>query len=345
MSDAVTIVQDGCDRAAWNAFVEASPHGHFFQSWEWGELQAGLEAPPRRLAALRNGAIAGALQLIMFETGPDRRFGFVPRGPVADPADTEVVHALVDAAIDVCARAGAFLLRFEPQWERTPEAVELMTSRGFGVAKQRIMPLRTALVDISRPADAIWAGFHSNTRNRIRLAQKQGVEVRVARGDEMATFLSLFDETTTRHGMRKADTDAMRLSVRHFGERDAMRLYLASHEGVDISGIIVFVGSGWATYLWGASSAADAARKANPNQLLHWTAMQWGKERGCHTYDLYGIPDYDEEVLEAEYHRQTGGMWNLYKFKRGFGVKIHRHAGTFDAVFAKRPAAAAPEAS
>jgi hypothetical protein len=32
-------------------------------------------------------------------------------------------------------------------------------------------------------------------------------------------------------------------------------------------------------------------------------------------------------------------MWNLYKFKRGFGVKIHRHAGTFDCVFATRTAA------
>jgi lipid II:glycine glycyltransferase (peptidoglycan interpeptide bridge formation enzyme) len=43
-------------------------------------------------------------------------------------------------------------------------------------------------------------------------------------------------------------------------------------------------------------------------------------------------------VLEAEYHRQTGGMWNLYKFKRGFGVTVHRHVGTFDYVFAKRAA-------
>jgi lipid II:glycine glycyltransferase (peptidoglycan interpeptide bridge formation enzyme) len=159
----------------------------------------------------------------------------------------------------------------------------------------------------------------------------------------MEIFLGLFDETTTRHGMRKADTDAMRLSAKHFGHRDAMRLYLASIEGVDISGIVVFIGSGWATYLWGASSANERARKANPNQLLHWTAMQWGQERGCRIYDLYGIPDYDVEVLEAEYHRQTGGMWNLYKFKRGFGVTVHRHVGTFDCVYAKRGAAAPPE--
>jgi peptidoglycan pentaglycine glycine transferase (the first glycine) len=342
MSDALTLVP-GTDRDTWNAFVEASPHGHVFQTWEWGELQADLQAPPTRIAAMRGDRIAGVLQMLMFETGPDRRFGFVPRGPAADPTDVEVVDALVGAAIELAAAAGAFLLRFEPQWERTPDTVTLLERHGLAVARQRIMPLRTALVDISGTTDQIWAGFHSNTRNRIRLAQKQGVQVRIGRPEEIETFLALFDETTTRHGMRKADTDAMRLSAKHFGNRDAMRLYLASIDGADISGIIVFIGSRWATYLWGASSASERARKANPNQLLHWTAMQWGKERGCHTYDLYGIPDYDEAILEAEYHRQTGGMWNLYKFKRGFGVKIHRHVGTFDCVFAKRPSAAAPE--
>jgi peptidoglycan pentaglycine glycine transferase (the first glycine) len=336
MNDTLTLVP-ATERAPWNAFVEACRHGHVFQTWEWGELQADLGAPPTRIAAMRGDRIVGALQMLMFETGPDRRFGFVPRGPAADPADVEVVDALVGAAIELAAAAGAFLVRFEPQWTRTPETVAMLERHGLGVAKQRIMPLRTALVDISRPADDVFAGFHSNTRNRIRLAQKQGVEVRIGKPEEMETFLALFDETTTRHGMRKADTDAMRLSAKHFGHRDTMRLYLARHQGVDISGIVVFIGSGWATYLWGASSAADAARKANPNQLLHWTAMQWGRERACHTYDLYGIPDHDVEVLEAEYHRQAGGMWNLYKFKRGFGVTVHRHVGTFDCVFAKRP--------
>ena len=61
--------------------------------------------------------------------------------------------------------------------------------------------------------------------------------------------------------------------------------------------------------------------------------MRWARERGCTTYDLFGIPDYDLEVLEAEYGRHTGGMWNLYRFKRGFGGTVHRLLGTFDRVF------------
>ena len=96
---------------------------------------------------------------------------------------------------------------------------------------------------------------------------------------------------------------------------------------------IVFVFGRTATYLWGASSDADEARKLNPNQLLHWTAMQWAKSRGCETYDTFGIPDHDVDVLEAEYGRQTGGMWSLYRFKRGFGGTVVRQLGTFDHVY------------
>ncbi|MFI5075958.1 MAG: hypothetical protein ACHQRO_01385, partial [Vicinamibacteria bacterium] len=86
MTDALTLVP-ATGREPWNAFVEACPHGHVFQTWEWGELQGDLTAPPTRIAAMRGDRMVGALQMLMFETGPDRRFGFVPRGPAADPAD------------------------------------------------------------------------------------------------------------------------------------------------------------------------------------------------------------------------------------------------------------------
>jgi lipid II:glycine glycyltransferase (peptidoglycan interpeptide bridge formation enzyme) len=109
-----------------------------------------------------------------------------------------------------------------------------------------------------------------------------------------------------------------------------MRLFMASAEGTDLAGLMVFVWGGTATYLWGASSGSEAARQANPNQLLHWTAMQWARERGCTAYDLFGVPDHDLDVLETEYGQRAGGWWNLYRFKRGFGGRLHRHLGTFD---------------
>jgi lipid II:glycine glycyltransferase (peptidoglycan interpeptide bridge formation enzyme) len=342
VTSTIDIIEPFEDRERWNDFVAASPSGHFFQSWEWGDLQDAMGGHPRRIAALADGGLVGCVQALIFD-GVSRRFAFVPRGPVVDPAEEALASALLNAVISVSARDGASLVRIEPQWAREAPIVELVERSGFALAKQRIMPLRTLLVDLRPSVDDIWGSFRSNTRNRIRLAEKRGVEVRVGTPEDVPSFVRLFEATIARHGLRKADTDAFALAAQHFGSRDTMRFFLARSEGVDISGIVVFLWGTMATYLWGASSAETDARHVNPNQLLHWTAMKWARERGCTTYDLFGIPDHDVEVLEAEYDKRTGGMWNLYRFKRGFRGTVHRHVGTFDAVF--RPMTADPAAT
>ena len=332
MTGALTRVVGNDDRDAWNGFVRDHPSGHFFQTWDWGVLQDRIGGVPQRVAVLSDGRLVGAAQLLVFE-GVTRTFAYVPRGPVVDETADPVIDALISAIVEASLAGGASFLRLEPQWAFTDEGKARLERRGFTSARQFIMPRRTIFVDLAPSVDDIWSAFHSNTRNRIRLAQKRGVEIRVGREDEMAAFVGLFEQTIARHGLRPAPADQFYLSAEFFGRRDDARLYLASHEGVDLAGIIVFINGATATYQWGASSAAEAARQVNPHQLLHSTAMQWARERGCTTYDLFGIPDYDVEVLETEYARQTGGMWNLYRFKRGFGGVVHRHLGTFDWVF------------
>ena len=332
MSRQIDIIDDYTDRQRWNAFVTASPFGHFFQTWEWGELQEGLDASPRRVAAVSGDDVAGVVQVLIFDTGT-RKFAYVPRGPVADPDDDEVAGALVEAALLVSLAQGADFVRIEPQWEYSDARAERMDQAGFTRAKQFIMPRRTILVDLSPPEETIWNRFRSNTRNRIRLAEKLGVGIRVGTEGDVDTFIRLSEDTAARQGMRRADPRQYTRAWTYFGARGAMRLYLADAEGEDLSGLMVFICGPNATYLWGGSSSAPNARKFNPNQLLHWAAMRWARESGCATYDLHGIPDHNLDVLEAEYSRQTGGMWNLYRFKRGFGGIVYRHLGTFDRLF------------
>jgi lipid II:glycine glycyltransferase (peptidoglycan interpeptide bridge formation enzyme) len=334
VTEPLDLVENFTDADEWDAFVATAPAGHFFQSWDWGELQRGLGGRPHRIAAVSGGRLAGCVQVLVFSG--QRKFAYVPRGPVADPGDGRIAETLLDAAIRLSAREETFLLRIEPQWAASVDLAQRLAQMGLTVSRQAIMPPRTLLVDLTPPADKIWAAFHTNTRNRIRLAQKLGVEIRVGADADVRVFADLFEETTSRHGLRLGRPEQFFLAQGLFGPSQAVRLYLARADGVDLAGIMVFVWGTTATYLWGASSASEGARKKNPNQLLHWTAMQWAREQGAATYDLFGIPDHDEAVLEAEYGRQTGGWWNLYRFKRGFGGRVHRHMGTFDYLFAGR---------
>ena len=86
-----------------------------------------------------------------------------------------------------------------------------------------------------------------------------------------------------------------------------------------------------AWYMYGASS--DEHRNRMPNHLLQWEAIGWAKEKGCLTYDLWGIPDEDEEVLEREFLKRSGGLWGVYRFKRGFGGRVVRFLGAYDYIY------------
>lgn len=67
-----------------------------------------------------------------------------------------------------------------------------------------------------------------------------------------------------------------------------------------------------------------------PTYLLQWEAMRWAKEQGCREYDLWGVPDTDEETLETGFSDRSDGLWGVYRFKRGFGGTLMRSAGAWD---------------
>ena len=57
-------------------------------------------------------------------------------------------------------------------------------------------------------------------------------------------------------------------------------------------------------------------------------------EKGCTSYDLYGVPDEDEKTLEDQFAQRNEGLWGVYRFKRGFGGRLVRSVGAWDRVYA-----------
>ena len=70
-----------------------------------------------------------------------------------------------------------------------------------------------------------------------------------------------------------------------------------------------------------------------PNHLAQWTAIRICREAGCTEYDLWGIPDEEEDILEAQFADRHDGLWPVYRFKRGFGGNVLRTMGSFDYVY------------
>jgi lipid II:glycine glycyltransferase (peptidoglycan interpeptide bridge formation enzyme) len=230
-------------------------------------------------------------------------------------------------------------LKIEPNAADDLGLAAALGQHGFGYGAS-VQPARTILVDLTGDEDTILAAMKQKTRYNIRLAERKGVSVRLAGAADLPAFYQLMQATSRRDGFGIHPLSYYRAAFELFAPQRAA-LLLAEVAGEPVAGLMVFAHGATATYLYGASS--DSHREKMPAYLAQWAAMRWARDRGCTRYDLWGIPDCDEATLEAGFADHTArqtlptssgeGLWGVYRFKRGFGGRVVRVAGAFDAVY------------
>ena len=314
----------------WNSFVGASPGSHVLQSSQWGRLKERFGWQVARLAVEDQGQWRAGAQVLFRSIGP-RTIAYVPKGPVMDWADEEATQTLLEALHRLCRQSHAILLKIEPDLADDPTLAQKLTTLGFRASPQTIQPRCTILVDLTPNPEAILAGMKSKTRYNIRLATRKGVTVREGTADDLPEFYRLMRITGSRDAFGIHSESYYQAAHQLFVPQRLARLFLASFEDKVLAGIMVFAFGQRAWYMYGASS--DEHRNFMPNHLLQWEAIQWAKERGCLTYDLWGIPDEEEEVLEREFTKRSDGLWGVYRFKRGFGGQVVHYLGAYDYVY------------
>src|SRR5947209_3590344 len=92
-----------------------------------------------------------------------------------------------------------------------------------------------------------------------------------------------------------------------------LRLFVAEYAGEAVAVSLVIPFGNTVTDTIGAWSGRHA--KAQPNELLEWTAIQWAKSQGHHYFDFDGITPEVARGESAPDARREGGTF----FKLGFG--------------------------
>jgi lipid II:glycine glycyltransferase (peptidoglycan interpeptide bridge formation enzyme) len=70
-------------------------------------------------------------------------------------------------------------------------------------------------------------------------------------------------------------------------------------------------------------------RQVCPDYLPQWEAMRWVKVHSCEEHDLGGMPDEDEETMEAQFETRHIGLLGVYHFKHR-RRSIASHPGALD---------------
>jgi lipid II:glycine glycyltransferase (peptidoglycan interpeptide bridge formation enzyme) len=256
---------------------------------------------------------------------------YVPFGPTFDPGSCrgEFLAAL-SRALERHLPKNTVFLRYDLPWEKSGEEPGWI-SKATRVVKspEDVQPADTVVVDISPSLDRVLAAMKPKTRYNIRLAGKKEVIVSEGRIEEFDAWYAIYRETSRRDRIAIHSPGYYRglleLSGKYGSAGPAVALLLARQGGDLLAGNIVAFWKRRAVYLYGASTGEK--RNLMPTYALQWEAIRMAKEKGCETYDLFGVPPQPDPGHP---------MFGLHQFKTGFSAGVHRRWGTWDVPF--RPA-------
>jgi peptidoglycan pentaglycine glycine transferase (the first glycine) len=332
-------INSSVDPARWDMFMGSHRDAHILQSSDWGRLKSAFGWSAQTVAvedSATNAIVAGAQ--ILFRPLPlhiPGTMAYIPAGPLFDSDDpARPANVLLWQAIDQAARSRhAALVKVEPcDWYRPrPELPAHLQRAGLRLSPQTIQPPRTIVIDLTGGDEGVLRAMNQSTRYKSKLGPKKEVAVREGSRTDVASFNKLMAVTGERDAFGVHSPEYYQMVFDLFSPGERCALLLASYAGQDLAGVMALRGGANAYYFYGASSNEERSRM--PTYIVQWAAIQWAIRHGASCYDLWGIPDAEPALLEAEFENRRDGLWGVYGFKRGYGGQIVRSVGAWDRVY------------
>jgi lipid II:glycine glycyltransferase (peptidoglycan interpeptide bridge formation enzyme) len=250
---------------------------------------------------------------------------YCARGPALDADNLEVLNALL-ARVHALAKSNhAVICKMEPNVLEGEDELwrEKLQACGFQANPNTICGRRSWVLDLRPSEQELLAGFRKAWRYNIRLAEREGVEVREVKTDEdFEAYYRLLVITSQRDGFVVDTLSHQKEFYRRYASTGDGVLYLAIYQGKPIAARMVIRFGETCLDMFGASSNED--RGFPKTHIVQYRCIQWAKSKGCSIFDFRTIPDTlagDEE------------MYGVYHYKKGFGGFSRLHMPTYDYVY------------
>lgn len=305
------------NKKTWDEFFPTVENLHILQTFEWGELKSEFGWIPYRFE--HEGLV---FQILMRKLPFGFKIAYIPKGIINTEDDG--LWKLID---EFCISKKAIFLKYE-QDNFICEGDHNRLYKKFIVSKP-IQPKSTIEIDLQGSESEWLERMKQKTRYNIKLAIKKGIQI--VKTDDISTFYQLILDTSKRDNFGVHSKKYYQLVFDLFSPSNKVALFIAKFEQIPLAGLMVFRSGDRSWYFYGASNNLE--RNRMPTYLLQFEAMKWAKSQGCTSYDLWGIPDDDEEILERDFNSRSDGLWGVYRFKRGFGGVIKRASPAYARVY------------
>lgn len=312
----------------WDARIAATPNkGNIFQSHALGEVKRLARWEPRYAEA------QGVAMTIHAKKAPG--FGtvwYLPKGPCV--STVEDLAPIVEDLRAAARKEGVLFVRIEPEILESPESVAAIEAMGT----VRVPPVQpnasTVIFELPESEEDLLAAYPSKTRNMVRRALREGVEVdRAPDTDETyEQMYTLWKELVEDQSLGVRGRDYFIESWKRMVRAGLAQVVTARVDGEMTAWALVTSIGEVAAYKEGAS----VRRRPVPgvSQLVQYEGMRWAIERGAKVYDLVGTP-HSTNLDDKDDMRHGLGV-----FKRGFNKHVTDWVGAYDIVLRPRRYAA-----
>lgn len=323
------------NRQQWNDFVTHSPFGHVMQSWEWGEFKQAAGWQVERIGLVRKSCWVGGMQ-ILFKHLPlvPLTIAYIPKGPIIDLTDESAALAIRQAIYQIARRQRAIFLKIEPNMPDDERVHVWLCESGFRPSAQTNQPRCTIILDLVSGEEALLASMRKKTRQLIRRAEREGVQVVQGSEADLDDFYRIMTTTAEIKDIEVHRSDFYHHVWQTFQANGAVHLFLARHQEQTVAAKMVLVFRDTSLHLWGGTS--PQGRDVYASYLIQWEAIRWAASQGLAHCDLWGIPDEIADLVRVGQEipsDQQDGLWGVYTFKRGFGGRIESYVGAYDDVY------------
>lgn len=292
------------NKVEWDEPLLIRKHSQFLQSWDWGVFQQMIGRDVVRMRAYDGEIPVVSMQAILHSLPLGQAYWYVPRGPYLHQTGVVSEWFLGSALQTLHDQYGeTMFVRIEP----------LMKGMVSGVSIPTVQPAHELAIKLYLGEQELLDAMREKTRYNVRLATRKGVTVRRIEQVEYALrafpkVWTLLQSTAKRQGIHTHAKEYYEVMLQTLLPTGQAQLFVAEYEKRIIAAHITIGFGDTLYYAHGASSSAE--RQLMAPHLLHWTAMQYGKERSFNYYNFGGV-----SPLGSENHKWQ----SLTHFKQGFG--------------------------
>lgn len=182
--------------------------------------------------------------------------------------------------------------------------------------------LHNFFLDLTPNKEILFNNIWPQTRNNIKLAQKNGVTVSIDNYESaIGEYLNLAAATAKKQKLYTFKPKYYVEMWRLFQSAGMAYILKAVHQGNTLAAWMLFKYKNTLYYPFGASLAKHELKASH---LAMWEAICFGQKNRCHSFDLWGCLGPNPDIKDPWY--------GIHRFKESFNPQLYQNIGSFDLV-------------